>query len=153
MLEQVVRPFQRPQTIATQRIVATGEKVEVGTAIISWGQAGTLPGAEEVEEIEEDPVQTAFEVIDCDDEYEELDRNEETVRITQIDEAGNEVAENFVDVKRPKEISFEKLTEKKPYDKTTTWTTAVETANFSTTDINDKKCKATYKLKIEIPAA
>lgn len=146
MLESIVRPFQRPDTFRTRRIVAHAEKVEVGTATISWGAAGTIAGAEEVEDLG-----VAFTVITCDDEYDERpeDRKEVEDRITQVLADGTEVTENFVDVKRPTYLAFDKKSEfeKMNYEKTTSWQTAVETATFTTVDINNKKCMSRYNLK------
>ena len=148
-LEQVVRPFQRPDVLARQRIIASSTKITVADAIISWGVAGTVNGAQEIEAIDE--LGTAFVVLDCDDEYEEIARQSQTRRITQVDSAGNTVPENFVDVQRPTEITFWKAGENaKNYNKTTTWQTVFATAQFSTINDRNKKCKSNYKFDITL---
>lgn len=148
MLEQVVRPFVRPNSLATRRLVATAEKIDVEPAIITWGAVGSIPGAEQVEQLG-----GAINVITCDDFFDEIDgsRKSNTYRITQKLEDGTEVAENFIDIARPYQLAFHKNTDQPNYDKTTTWKTSIETADFQTNDINDEKCKATYNLKIEVP--
>jgi hypothetical protein len=95
MLEQIVRPFARPNTLARRRIIASSTKIEVPEAIISWGSAGTLPGATEIEQI--DPTGVNFNVITCKDNYEEVDRQSRPVRIEQQDNPENYVVFNRID--------------------------------------------------------
>lgn len=61
MLEQVVRPSQKPQVVPTRRIVSVRELVEVEPAGVKWGKAGNLPNAVEVP-AEEDPGGISFTV-------------------------------------------------------------------------------------------
>lgn len=150
---EIVRPFERPNALATSRIVATNKKIPAAAATISWGKAGTLPGAQEIEAI--DPAGLSFTVLTCDDEYEEIPgtRRNVTKRITQIDDNGNPVPENYIDLARPTELYFWKQGDKAPnYNKTTTWQTNVDTASFSTMNDNNKKCRSNYKLDITTAA-
>lgn len=146
-LEQLVRPFARPDALSRRRIVASNLKIEVTPAIISWGAAGSIAGAQEIEAIDEGG--TAFTVLSCDDRYEEVDRGERAARVENPDDPNQ-----YVMVNRPTYIAFNKASEWEAanYTKTTTWQTAIETAEFSTININNKKCRATYELKVEIPA-
>lgn len=41
-LESIVRPFVRPDSLTTRRIVSSREKVEVEPAIKSWGKPGNI---------------------------------------------------------------------------------------------------------------
>lgn len=149
-VEQIVRPVATADPLSRRRIVASADKVEVEPATLIWGAVGTLAAPHKIDAAGG----VSFTVLDCDDEYEEISRESETVRITQIDEDGNEVPENFVDVDRPRKVKFDKISERdRYYLKTTTWKTAIESAVFVTTNINDKKCYATYRFTSTIPPA
>lgn len=143
----IVRPFQRDVPQSTRRIIASNTKIDVEPAIISWGRAGTIAGAQEIDQVDE--TGTGFTVLTCDDKYEELDRREQTVRIENPDDPNQYVMEA-----RPTYIAFGKKSEFEAanYEKTTSFKTAIETAEFSTVDFNNKKCKASYELKVERPA-
>lgn len=147
MLEAVVRPFARPDSLARRRIVASNTKVEVSPAIITFGKSGTIVGAQEIEAIDESG--TGFTVITCDDRYEETNRVQQQARIENPDDS-----DQYVIVNRASQIEFNKVSEWEManYNKTTTWQTAIETAEFSTVNINNKKCKATFDLQVNIPA-
>lgn len=144
-LESIVRPFARPDSLATRRIVAKREKVEATPAVITWGKAGTLAAAHQIEAIDESGVN--FTVVLCDDKYDELSRKEDPVRITQTLDDGTTNPDNFVDVQRPYEMSFKKVSETDPRrNSSQVWSTAIETANYSTVGFNNKQCKGIFRL-------
>lgn len=149
MFEQVVRPFQRPDTLARRRLVAANVKVDIQAATISWGTAGTLASAHQVDEI--DPG-GSFTVLTCDDKYEETQREVDSRRIVQTLPDGTTNPDNFVDLERPYRVYFEKkelATQQRGV--TQTWTTAFDTAVFRTTSNADKKCRSTFTLTRNLP--
>lgn len=144
-MEAIVRPFARPNSLATRRIVASNTKIEVGTAVISWGKSGTIAAAHQIDAIDESG--TNFTVVTCDDKYDELSRKEDPVRITQTLDDGTTNPDNFVDVNRPYELAFRKTSETDPRQNTTqTWSTSIETAGFSTVGFNNQQCKGVFRL-------
>jgi len=148
MLESIVRPFARPDTLARRRIIASSVKIDVPAATISWGRAGTLPGAQQIEEI--DPLGTSFTVLTCDESYDEVRGSRRTVtkRIEKADDPSI-----YIDVERPTEITFLKASQfPQNYNKTTTWQTNVETTGFTTVNLSNRACRAIYKLDIQTSA-
>jgi hypothetical protein len=138
--EQIVRPFARPNTLARRRIIASSTKIDVPEAILSWGSAGTLPGATEIEQI--DPTGTNFNVITCKENYDEVDRRSRPVRIEQQDNAENYVVFNRID-----QVSFLKRDKKKDRQVTYSINTAVdpETGTIYRVLRNDQEaCKQKY---------
>lgn len=146
--ESIVRPFQRPDTLARRRIVAKTEEVEVTPAIISWGTAGSLPSAHEIEEIDEGG---SFTVLTCDDKYEEEKREVDVRRIVQTLPDGTTNPDNFIDLERPYRVYFQKKElASQRRGVTQTWTTRFETATFQTTNNSDKKCRSTFTLNRQL---
>lgn len=103
MFEQLVRPFENPQVLATRRVISTSTKQAAQLAIISWGDVGTLPTAiaetdptsktkDEIKEIVDDGV--------GDQNVEEI-RNVERFKVKDKE---NEA--NFVTVERIRKIQF-----------------------------------------------
>lgn len=60
-LEQLVRPFQSPDAIATRRIVRSQTTITPDPVVVTWGEAGDMPVAVEVP-AGEDPQEIGFEV-------------------------------------------------------------------------------------------
>lgn len=146
-LESIVRPFERPNWLATRRLIAAREKIDVEPAIISWGKAGTIPGATQIDEPTADSFLN-FTVQDCNDRFTELNRSTTSVRVTQ-----EGVPENFVDFNRIDQIAFQKDT-KPQQSSSTQWVSYVETALASSPTTTWQtaadaafKCNNTYKLK------
>lgn len=139
---EIVRPFETRAPQSKRRLVASNTKIDVDPAIITWGRSGTIPGAQEIVAIDETGV--SFQVIDCDDRYEETDRTEVTKRIENPDDP-----DQYVMVARPTYIAFNKLSEweKANYNKTTEWKTAFEVAGFSTINNSNKMCRSGYTLR------
>lgn len=144
-LESIVRPFARPDSLATRRIIASAEKIEVGTAVISWGKAGTIAAAHQIDAI--DPTGTSFTVDLIDEEYTEQDRLTDVKRIEQMLPDGTTNPDNFVDLNRPYQVTFRKveLDSKRP-NQTQTWSTAIETAGFSTINKNNQTGRSKFNL-------
>ena len=142
-VEQLVRPIAFSDPLSRRRIVASPDKIEVEAATLVWGAAGTITAPNEIEEVDDG---VNFTVITCDDQFQEVERESVIVRITRVDEAGVEVPDEFVDVERPTKLKFERVVVSS-YNKTTNWTTAVETAVFSTTGGGNQKCYSSYKMK------
>lgn len=139
---EIVRPFESRAPQSKRRLVATNVKLDIEPAVISWGRSGTIAGAREIEAIDE--TFTSFQVIDCDDRYEETDRKEVTKRIENPDDP-----DAFVMVARPTFIAFNKLSEwdKANYNKTTEWKTTFDVAGFATMNNSNKQCRSGYTLK------
>lgn len=144
-LESIVRPFARPDSLATRRIVANNTKIEVGAAVISWGKAGAIAAAHQIDAIDE--TGTSFTVDLIDEEYTEESRKTDVRRIEQTLPNGTTNPDNFVDLERPYQVIFKKedLGSKQP-NQTEVWSTAVETANFSTVNPNNKTGKSKFNL-------
>ena len=98
-LEQAIRPFQAPGTLATRRIIAVNSQISVTRALITWGAAGAMPTPTEEDAAE----QFAFKVEQCDENNTEQTRKTHTTRVTQD---GN--PDNYVDVELTNSISFQK---------------------------------------------
>lgn len=148
-LEGIVRPFQRPDTLARRRLVATNTKIDVTPATISWGTSGTLANAHQVDEIDEGG---SFTVLTCDDQYEEKNRLVDVRRIEQTLPNGTKNPDNFIDLERPYRVYFEKKElASQQRGVTQTWTTAFDTAAFRTTNNDSKKCQSTFTLNRQLP--
>lgn len=150
-LEGIVRPFTAPNTLARRRLVASNTKIDVSPAVISWGSAGTLASAHQVDEI--DPG-GSFTVLTCDDQYQEADkpRQVDVRRIVQTLPDGTTNPDNFIDLERPYRVYFEKTDlASQRRGQTQTWTTAFDTAVFQTTNNSDRKCRSTFTLKRNLP--
>jgi hypothetical protein len=98
MLEAIVRPWQNPGALATQRIVSSNRQVSAGVAELIWGQAGGMPTpvAEEV--------QTGGGIKTlacCKDVNTEQDRQTEKVKVTNPNDPTQ-----FVIVERVTQIAF-----------------------------------------------
>lgn len=104
-LEQLVRPFARPDTLSRRRIIASNTKVEVQPAILSWGTAGSIDSPREVEAV--DPLLIAVELKKDHDEFTEpapgMRREVERVRVENPDDPNQ-----YVMVERIRRISFQK---------------------------------------------
>lgn len=139
---EIVRPFESRAPQSKRRLVASNVKEPVEPAVISWGRSGSIAGAQEIEAIDETGI--SFTVLSCDDRYEEIERKETTTRVENPDDPNS-----YVMVARPTYIAFNKLSEweKANYNKTTTWQTTFETANFVTMNSGNKKCKSGYTLQ------
>lgn len=147
-LEGVVRPFQRPDTLARRRLIASNTKIDVGAANISWGTSGTLASAHQIDEI---PVDGSFTVMLCDDKYEETSRQVDVRRIVQKLPDGTQNPDNFIDLERPYRVYFEKKElASQRRNETQTWTTAFDTAAFETTNSGDKKCRSVFTLNRQL---
>lgn len=150
-LESIVRPFARPNSLATRRIVASAEKVEIGTAVISWGKAGTLAAAHQIDAIDETGVNFTVDLIE--EQYDEKDRKTDQIRITQTLPSGTKNPDNFVDLDRPYQVNFLKvdLAGSKRRNETQIWSTAFDAAGYSSMTNNNKTGKAKFNLKRNLP--
>lgn len=104
-LEQIIRPFQNTDILPKRRIISNSTKISADEVIIEWGATGDVPAASE---ITHDPTtgDIAFEVVHCDDKFDEKNRKFSTVKIEQPDHP-----ENFVMVQRINQITFNKKSE------------------------------------------
>lgn len=146
-LESIVRPFVAPNRLATRRLVAAREKIDVEPAILSWGKAGTIPGATQIDAPDADSF-LSFTVKDCDEGFSEISRKTTVVRVTQ-----DGAPENFVDFNRIDQIAFQKDTKPKA-SSSTQWISYVETAlensettNWQTAADSAFQCRNNYRLK------
>lgn len=98
---RIVRPFERPGTIATKRIVSTAEKIDVGPAVFTWGRAGASINAEQLDD-PPPPIEFAFEVK-TKKTFQETFRLSDVIRVRNSDDPNQ-----FVDVKRPRKVKYEK---------------------------------------------
>ena len=155
-LEQIVRPFARPDSLARRRLVAKNAKVPVTPATISWGTSGTLASAHQVDEI---PTDGSFTVLTCDDQFQESTTKPRQVDVRRIyqeieknkDGTPKFNPDNFVDLERPYQVFFEKVELASQKDGVTqTWTTAFDTAVFQTTSNADKTCRSTFTLRRDL---
>jgi hypothetical protein len=105
-LEGIIRPFQTPNSLARRRLVA-GTSVAVTPAIISWGTAGEVPAANQVDEI---PIDQggAFTVVKHEHWKEEARKSRE-YRIVQVLPDGTKNPDNYVDISRPYSMQFKKV--------------------------------------------
>lgn len=144
-LESIVRPFVRPDSLATRKLIASREQVEVTDATISWGEAGTLAAAHEIDQI--DPTGLDFTVKLIDEEYIEQERKTDVRRIEQTLPNGTTNPDNFVDLDRPYKITFKKMdpASSRP-NQTQVWSTSIETANFKTLNPNKKDTNSRFNL-------
>lgn len=144
-LEQIIRPFQSKGVLSTRRIVSKSEKLETEEVIIEWGTAGDLPSASEIEKDEEGGIN--FNVVKCDDKFDEKNRKFTTVRIENPDDPSQ-----YVMVERINQITFNKESEGKNmtmYNNSTTSFVPVplydNNTYFSNNDDN-KKCNSAFNL-------
>lgn len=146
-LESIVRPFVRPDSLATRRLIAKREKTAATPAVKSWGKAGTIAAAHEIEAIDE--TGTSFTVDLLDEEYTEDTgkRKTDVRRITQTLPDGTTNPDNYIDLNRPYQVTFTKveLDSKRP-NETQVWSTAIETAGFSTINKNNQKGRSKFNL-------
>ncbi len=150
-LEGIVRPFQRPDTLARRRLIASASQVEVTPAIISWGSSGTLASAHQIDEIPDLENGGSFTVLTCDDQYEETQRQVDVRRVVQTLPDGTVNPDNFVDLERPYRVYFEKKElASQQRGITQTWTTAFDAAQFQTTNNNNKKCQSAFTLRRDL---
>lgn len=101
MLEQLVRPFQTPISIATIRVVAKDLSTPKSDAIIQWGQAGTLPSP--TEETKTPTGGISWKVDECSANLNEHSRKTDNVRVENPDDPSQ-----YVVVQRINSISFDK---------------------------------------------
>jgi hypothetical protein len=143
-LESVIRPFVRPDSLATRRIVASNTKVDVQPAIITWGKAGTIPAAHQIEAIDE--TGTNF-TVNTADQYTEKSRQTDVMRITQTLPDGTKNADNFVDLDRPYQVTFVRvdLDSSRP-NETEVWSDAFDTAQFTTMNKNNRSTNTKFNL-------
>lgn len=98
MLEQIVRPFQTPNTLATSRVViGRNTQVQVTQAQLIFGAAGTLP----TPTIHATGID--FKVTNCDNTNREKSRQTHKVKVQQ---PGN--PDNYVMVEAIDQIVFSK---------------------------------------------
>lgn len=144
-LESIVRPFARPNSLATRRIVASSDKISVDPAIISWGQAGTIAAAHQIDAI--DPTGAEFTVVSCDDQYEQVNQLIDVRRIVQKLPDGTTNPDNFIDLERPYKVYFEKKElASSQRNTTTTWSTTFADSSVFGSVKNESKCQATFTL-------
>lgn len=97
MLEYIVRPFQSPGSHG-RVIIHSTPKQSTETAILTWGGEADLPDVQYYE--------TGFNTRKHREDYNELSRDAETVRITGTsDDSGNV----YVDVLRANKLYFDKF--------------------------------------------
>jgi hypothetical protein len=143
-LEGIVRPFARPNTLATRRLIASNAKLDVRPATITWGQAGTIASAHQVAAIDETGVD--FTVVSCDDRYDEVSTKVDVRRIVQKLPNGTTNPDNFIDLERPYEVFFEKKElASSARNGTQTWVAWFpDSAVFGT--VKKNKCQATFTM-------
>jgi hypothetical protein len=142
MLEYIVRPFQQPNSHGTIIIHST-PKESAETAILTWSGEGDLPDTVFYER--------GFNTRKHREDYDELNRDTETVRIQGTsDDSGNV----YVDVQRANKVYFDKFMSGKGQDagqagqaytvnpRFVTTTPGISTSNAADPD----KIKATMKL-------
>jgi hypothetical protein len=100
VLEQIVRPLERPQALATRRIIADNIQVAVTPAQLRWGAAGGLPSPTE-ETLQDGTL--SFNLETCDDNFSEQNRSVDTVDVQNTADPSQSVQ-----VERIKSISFNK---------------------------------------------
>lgn len=145
-LESIVRPFQRPDSLARKRIVASNTKIDVQPAIISWGKSGTITAAHQIDQI--DPTGAEFTVITCDDNFTEVGRKVDQIRVEQTLPDGTRNPDNYVDLDRPYQVTMKKESETEPAKNTTqTWSTSISQSGFKTVGFNNKDCQSKYNFK------
>lgn len=142
-LEQIIRPFQSPTTLPKRRLISTNTKIDDQTAEVEWGNAGDLPAPEKREE---DFSGIGFEVVKCDDNYNEKERKFNTVRIENPEDPTQ-----YVMVERMNQIAFNKKNEPgnqmQMYNNSTTSFVTLPSLDNTTywkSNHGDQKCKATY---------
>lgn len=144
-LESIVRPFARPDSLATRRIVASREKIDVEPATITWGKPGTIAAAHQIDAIDE--TGTNFTVNLIDEQYDERDRLADVRRITQTLPDGTTNPDNYIDLSRPYQVTFVKVErDSKRPNTTQVWSTAFDTASFSTMNKNNQTGKSKFNL-------
>lgn len=145
-LEQIIRPFQSRDILSNRRIVSKSTKIPTQEVIVEWGTAGEMPAATEIEKDEEGGIN--FQVVDCDDKYDEKDRKFNTIRIENPDDPSQ-----YVMVERINQITFNKKSESQNmtmYNNSTT--TFVPVPNFDnntyfSNDDDNKQCNSAFILK------
>lgn len=146
-LEQIVRPFQNTDVLSKRRIISNSTKEDTDEVIIEWGRSGDAPAASEIERDAEDGNFT-FEVVHCDDKYDEKNRKFNTVRIENPDDPSQ-----YVMVQRINQISFNKKSEANNmtmYNNSTTSFVPVpifDNNNYFANDPNENKCNSTFDLR------
>jgi hypothetical protein len=139
-LEGIVRPFQRPTSLTPRRLIASNTKIDVSPATITWGQAGTLPEPVQVEAV--DQTGTNFQVVNAQETFTEVSRQNDTVRVSDPTGSGS-----FLDVERPYQMTYSKASVFQPgRNVTQTWSNAFETAGFSTVNFNNQGSRSTFNL-------
>lgn len=103
-LEQIIRPFQSRDTLSNRRVVSKSTKIPTQEVIVEWGTAGDMPAADEIEKDEEGGI--SFNVVKCDDKFDEKNRKFKTVRIENPDDPSQ-----YVMVERINQITFDKKSE------------------------------------------
>lgn len=145
-LEQIIRPFQNTDVLSKRRIISNSTKDATAEVVIEWGTSGETPAASE---IIHDPVtgDPAFEVVHCDDKFDEKNRKFDTVRIEQVDNP-----DNFVMVQRINQISFNKKSEANNmtmYNNSATSFVPMPTYdnnNWFSNDPTNDKCNSSFEL-------
>lgn len=142
-LEQIIRPFQSPNTLPTRRLVSNSTKIPEQSAAVAWGSAGTLPAPEKRED---NTSGLNFEVVKCDDHYSETNRAYNVVRIENPDDASQ-----YVMVERINKISFNKKseTELQMYNNSTTSFVplpAFDNTTYYKSNYGQNKCQSHYTL-------
>jgi hypothetical protein len=102
MLEQIIRPFQKPDVLSTRTIVASNRQVTVERARIVFGKAGAMP----VPTIE---TSAGFRVANCNNTYKEKSRKTHPQRIEQPDNP-----DNYVNIDVTDEITFARTPDDPP---------------------------------------
>lgn len=147
MLEQIVRPFQAPTTLAKRRIVASNAKLDVEPATITWGTAGGLPSAVQKEDVQDG---SEFKVIDCNDQYQETSRKTEQKRVSNPNNP-----DDYLIIELTNRVSFLKnekgrtAADKVATSYTTNWSIGPDFRTVISSD--NKKCQATYSLNNNRP--
>lgn len=146
-LEQIIRPFQNPDVLSRRRIVSKSTKIPTDDVTIEWGRSGDAPAASEVTH-DEDTGGISFEVVHCDDKFDEKNRKFKTVRIEQPDNP-----DNYIMVDRIHQITFNKKSEANNmtmYNNSTTSFVAMplyDNNNYFANDPAGNKCNSSFDLK------
>lgn len=146
-LEQIVRPFQNPDVLSKRRIISNSTKEDAEEVVIEWGSPGDAPSASEIEH-DAETGDFAFEVVHCDDKYDEKNRKFKTIRIEQPDNP-----ENYIMVDRIHQITFNKKSEAENmtmYNNSTTSFVPMpmyDNNNWFANDDKNDKCNSSFDLK------
>lgn len=143
MLEALVRPFQRPDLFSRPRLIAARGKDAVSSAVISWGAAGDVPSATQIDSVPSDP--TNFQLRTCNDRFTETTRTTSRQRVSNPNDASQ-----FVDFDRVETISFQKdetgrtASDKVAVAYTTSWSIG---SDFHVVFDDNKRCDSRYALR------